>query len=107
MAEGTDEPPPPSRLPFPSSALSHHQLLFSFLGVISPLGRPAITSLSRSLIPDTPLMQLVHIWECVHVWKEGKYGSMHQRDTVRLSISQWMKVNKHVLMKHPWGKLIV
>lgn len=77
-------PPPPPQLT--SSALSHHQLLFGLLGVISPLGRRAITSISLSLILDTPLMLLVHIWECV--WREGKYGCMHKGETVRLSMSQ-------------------
>lgn len=45
--------------------LSYHQLQFGFLGVISPPGRRAITSLSCSFVLDTLLMLLVHIWECV------------------------------------------
>lgn len=69
MAKGSGEPPRP---PAPS-ALTHHQLLFGFLGVISPKGRRAIARLSLSLIQDTPPMLLVHIctYGSVYVCAEG------------------------------------
>lgn len=62
MAKGEPPSPPSQRLtPLTSSALSHHQLLFGFLSVISPSGSRAITSLSLSLILDARPVQLVYI----------------------------------------------
>lgn len=80
MAKGSDEPPlPPLPSPLESFALSHHQLLFGFLGVISPSGRRAITGLSLPHTGNTAAA-------CAHMGVCGRRVNMDQR--AGLSMSQ-------------------